>query len=251
MFMRLLQVHAKSDSISSLPILYTNSIIPELRKARGCLYGGLIQSVRHPEECISMTLWESPEHAESYEQSGLFQKLLKQAENHLSESLEWRVQLSKDMTLDYSPVQDEPVVRSFRVTAASSPETRALDSQRLYVRILSIKLLPGKLEEFARLYNEQIIPALRNVQGCRYAFLTEGIEERNEVFSVTIWDRKEDADQYEATGIFDNLKRKVSHTFSELYQWKLAADRGSHSLIATSEDMVAQGYNVVSGRSYQ
>ena len=83
MFMRLLQVRAKSDALSSLPLLYNDTIVPELRKTPGCLYGGLIQSVRDPDECISMTLWDTPENAESYEQSGMFQRLMKQAEEHL------------------------------------------------------------------------------------------------------------------------------------------------------------------------
>jgi quinol monooxygenase YgiN len=250
MYMRLLQVHAKSDSLSSLPVLYSDKIIPELRKAPGCIYGGLIQSVRHPDECISMTLWDTPEHAESYEQSGMFQRLLQQAETYFSDSLEWRVQLSKDMTLDYSPIHDEPVVKSYAIKAASDGTVRQLDTGTMYVRILSIKLLPGKLEEFARLYNEHIIPTLRSVQGCRYAFLTEGIEERNEVISVTIWDGKEDAEHYEIKGIFDTLKRKVQHTFSELYQWKMAADKTSQRRIATSDDLAVQGYDVVAGQSF-
>jgi len=250
MFMRLLQVRAKYDSRSSLPVLYNNNIIPELRKAPGCLYGGLIQSVRNPDECISMTLWETPEHAEAYEQSGLFQRLLKKAESHFSDSLEWRVQLSRDLNLDYSPIHEEPVVKSYNISAASHDALRRLETERMYVRILSIKLLPGKLEEFASLYNELIIPTLRSVHGCRYAFLTEGVEERNEVFSVTIWDRKEDADQYELRGIFDTLKRKVQHTFSHLYQWKLAADKSTQRRIATSDDMVARSYDIVAGQSF-
>jgi len=251
MFMRLLQVHTKSDSLPVLPMLYNDNILPELRKAPGCLYGGLIQNIRNPEECISMTLWDTPEHAESYEQSGMFQRLLTQAETYFSDSQEWRVQLSKDVTLEYSPIQEEPLVKSYTIAAASRDTVGTLDHGRMYIRILSIKLLPGKLEEFARLYNELIIPALRSVSGCRYAFLTEGIEERNEVFSVTIWDKKEDADLYETKGIFDTLKKKVQHTFSELYQWKLAADKSSQKRIATSDDMIARGYEVVAGRGFR
>jgi heme-degrading monooxygenase HmoA len=251
MFMRMVQVHAKSDSLASLPTLYSNTIIPELRKAPGCVYGGLIQGVRHPEESISMTLWDTPEHADSYEQSGAFQKLLRQAETHFSDSLEWRVQLSKDLSLDYSPIKNEPVVKSYRVTATSSQRLpQPPDSAPMYVRILSITLLPGKLEEFGRLYNERIIPTLRSVQGCRYAFLTEGIEERSEVISVTIWDRKEDADLYESGGIFKHLQKEVQHTFTELYQWKLAADKSSQQTIVTSDDLTARGYNVVAGKSF-
>ena len=248
MFMRLLQVHVKSSTISHLPTLYNETIAPELRRTPGCLYGGLIQNVHQPEECISMTLWETPEHAESYEQGGMFQKLLNQAESHFSESLEWRIQLSKDLTLDYSPIQDEPVVKSYKVVTGSAPmKALGQNSDRLYIRILSIKLRPGKLEEFARLYNEQIIPALRYVHGCQYAFLTEGIEERNEVLSVTIWDRKENADAYEALGTFDIvICRNVFSYFSQREREKLAEnlynimEPGGTMLISTKETL----YNV-------
>ncbi len=251
MFMRLVQVYAKFDSLSFLPTLYSTNIVPQLRRTPGCLFGGLIQSTERPEECISMTLWDTPEHAESYEQSGVFQKLLQEAEAHLSDSLEWRIQLSKDLRLDYAPMKDEPVVRSYRLGAVSNGLPIPRNSERLYIRILSIKLMPGKLEEFAQLYNEEIIPTLKSVAGCRYAFLTEGIEERNEVLSVTIWDRKEDAEAYEARGIFESLQKKVRHTFSELYQWKLAAEKSSPHHVATSEDMRRQGYEVVAAQNFR
>ena len=251
MFMRLLQVRIKPDSVASLPALYNAKVLPELQKSGGCLYGSLIRSVRHPEECISMTLWDTREHSEAYEQSGIFQKLLQQAESHFSDSLEWRVQLSKDLTLEYSPLQDEPVVNSYRVVSASTDgSVQTLGTDRMYVRILSITLHPGRLEEFAHLYNEQILTTLRSVQGCRYAFLTEGIEERNEVLSVTIWNSKQDADRYELTGIFDQLKMKVQHTFSELYQWRLVADGGLDKRMATSDDLALVEYNVVAGKSF-
>jgi heme-degrading monooxygenase HmoA len=91
---------------------------------------------------------------------------------------------------------------------------------------------------------------LRNVQGCRYAFLTEGVEERNEVISLTIWDSKEAADIYEASGLFKKLTRKVQHTFSELYQWKMAAERRSSVQVTTTEDLNVKGYHVVSGKTF-
>ena len=251
MFMRLLQVYIKSNSLSDLPFLYTNFIIPEVRNAPGCLYGELIQSDRDPEESISMTLWDTQEHADSYAQSGVFQKLLKEAESYFSDVLEWRVQLSKDLDLESAPMQDEPVIQSRRTRLSESQDgIRHLNGERLYVRILSIRILPGKLEEFAGLYNELIVPRLRSVHGCRYAFLTEGIEERNEVISVTIWDKKEDADQYESDGIFDALKRRVQHTYSELYQWKLTADKPLEQTVDAGEEMSTANYRVIAGQSF-
>jgi len=252
MFMRLVQVKIKSDMADQLPLLYSREIIPALQKTPGCLYASLIKSTQNEDEAISMTLWDSLEHAEAYEQGGLFQKLLNEVTPLLSDSSEWRIQLSKDFTWEYVPSHEEPVVKSYRVTTSfPHPPSTAESTSPLYVRILSVRLKTGRLEEFAALYNSEILPMLHKVHGCRYAFLTEGVEERNEVISVTIWDRKEAADVYEESGLFRKLTRKVQHTFSELYQWKLSVEKRSPVHVTSTEDLNIGGYNVVSGRALQ
>ncbi len=252
MFMRLVQVKVRPEMADRLPILYSDKIIPTLQQTPGCLYASLIKSDEHPEESISMTLWETPESAEAYEQGGLFQRLMNEVTPLLSDSSEWKIQLSKDFNWEYVPTREEPVVKSFKITTATSsyPPTSGTDAP-WYVRILSVRLKPGKTEKFAGLYNAEILPVLRKVEGCRYAFLTEGVEERNEVISVTIWDRKEAADVYEASGLFRKLTRKVQHTFSELYQWKLSVEKRSAVQVTSTEDLTVSGYNVVTGKRFQ
>ena len=121
----------------------------------------------------------------------------------------------------------------------------------MYLRILSIKVKPGKMEEFRKLYIEEIIPTLHDVKGCRYAFLTENSEEENEAISVTIWNSKRDADEYESNMIFDTLRMKVEHTFADLYQWKAALEMEYSGRVVTSEDPRVKTYNVVTGRSFR
>jgi quinol monooxygenase YgiN len=251
MFMRMVQVKVKPESASQLPLMYSEKIVPALQATPGCLYASLIKSVSRPDEAISMTLWDTTEHAEAYEKGGLFQRLLNEVNPYLSDASEWRVQLSKDFTLEYAPVQEEPVVKSYRIATPSAGRSMLADNaSALYVRIVSINLKPGSMEEFGRLYNTEILPVLHKVEGCLYAFLTEGIQERNEVISVTIWDSKTAADVYEATGLFNKLTRKVQHTFSELYQWKLAAERHSDVQVSSTEDLSVSGYDVVSGKIF-
>ena len=198
-----------------------------------------------------MTLWETAHDADAYEQSGAFQRLITEAHPYFSDSSEWKIQLSKDLTLEYTPVSQEPVVRSYTETTPSTDRPSLAEEGRLYIRILSVKVQSGKTEEFAKIYQSEILPVLRNVQGCRYAFLTEGVEERNEVISLTIWDSKEAADVYESSGLFRKLTRKVQHTFSELFQWKMAAERRSNVQVTTTEDLSVKGYHVVSGKTFQ
>jgi heme-degrading monooxygenase HmoA len=252
MFMRLVQVKVRSEMAGQLPLLYAKTIIPALQQTPGCLYASLIKSTHHPDESISMTLWDSLDHAEAYAQNGLFQKLMNEAALLFSDSSEWKIQLARDFTWEYVPSHEEPVVKSYRVTTSFPDPPSSVDMQGpMYVRILSVRVKSGKLEEFAALYNAEILPVLHNVAGCRYAFLTEGVEERDEILSVTIWDRKEAADVYENSGLFRKLTRKVQHTFSELYQWKLSVEKNSTAQISAIEDLNVNGYNVVSGRLFQ
>ena len=251
MFMRLVEVKVKPESSENLAALYAQRIVPVLQQTPGCIYASLIRSTANPDESISLTLWETSRDADVYEQSGTFQRLIAEAQPYFSDSTEWKIQLSKDLTLEYTPVSEEPVVRSFTETTPSANRPLLADTGRLFIRILSVKLQPGKTEEFARIYQTEILPVLRSVQGCRYAFLTEGVEERNEVISLTIWDSKDAADIYESSGLFRKLTRKVRHTFSELYQWKMAAERRSNVQVTTTEDLDVKGYHVVSGKTFR
>ncbi|MFQ5750812.1 MAG: antibiotic biosynthesis monooxygenase family protein, partial [bacterium] len=201
---------------------------------------------------ISMTLWDQQKHADAYEQSGLFQELLAQAKPFLTDSSDWKIQLSEDFTLEYEPDEVEPIVKSFKVVEQKNSNICAKeDGQVMYLRIVSAKIHHGKLEEFKQLYRDEILPALRNVQGCRYAYLTESTKEAHEVFSVTIWDTKENAENYEKSGLFDKLTEKVKHTFSELFQWKMALEKESGKKLVTSDDLKVDYYQIVTGKQFQ
>jgi heme-degrading monooxygenase HmoA len=94
------------------------------------------------------------------------------------------------------------------------------------------------------------LPALRQVKGCRYAYLTENAKEKNRIISLTIWDSKQDAEAYEQSGLFESLKTKIEHTFAEIYQWKMQLEKDSGGQVVTSEEMTVGGYKVVAGKSF-
>ncbi len=251
MYMRLLQIKIKPEKLPALRQFYETTVIPALQNLTGCRHASLIHSAHREDECISLTLWDSQENAEAYAQSGLFQRLLQATQPFFADSSEWKIQLSEELKLEYLPVPEEPVVQSYDVDAAT--DAQALPQAQtafMYLRIVSAKIKPGKLEEFRRLYADEIMPALRDVPGCRYAFLTESLEAQSEVISVTIWDSRQDAENYEQSGLFDQLTQKVKHTFSELYQWKMALEPAHRGQVATSEDLTVRHYSVVTGKSF-
>ena len=250
MHMRLVQFGVTEESLTPLRELYAQRIIPALQDVAGCRYAGLMQSVHHPDQCISLTLWDDYADAEAYENKGMFRQLMDEARPYMSGSTEYTVQLSENLTLEYVPVPNEPIIRAFPVAQRSDNPGSAHDqSNAMSMRIVSLKILPGKLDEFKRLYAEKTIPALRNVKGCRHVYLLENGEQSHEVLSVTRWDSKEDAAAYEKSGLYEQLLETQKHTLSGLYQWKRSLGREQASHSATSDDVLIEHYTLLTGRN--
>jgi len=249
MFMRLVQVRVKTGALEKLQQLYNERVIPALRQVKGCFYAGFMQNSHVPDECISMTLWESQEDAVAYEKSGVFENLLNETRPYLSESSDWKIQLSQDLTLEYVPVPEEPEVKMYSVTAQSNVPAFPTGSSPLWLRTVALKIRPGRLEEFRRLYKERIMPELHKVKGCRYVYLTESAQKQNEVISVTVWDSKHDAENYEHSGLYERLVDSIKHTLSELFQWKMELEKEKGKQAATSEDLTVEHYDVIVGKT--
>ena len=251
MFMRFLQLKLNEVYVSEFIKFYEAEVLTELRKTAGCLFAGLIKSKPEENEFISLTFWQTQKQAENYETSGAFKNLFEKAKIYLSESVEWKIQLSQNMELEIGAKEDEPVIKKFVVQAQNETgDEFKIDSPNLFLRILSLIIRDDKADEFKELYSEIIIPALKNTKGCRYIFLTESVSESHEYISVTIWDSKEDADEYESGGRFDELTEKVKHTFSEIFLWKMSLEKKYGSKLKTSDDFKVEHYDMVTGKSF-
>jgi heme-degrading monooxygenase HmoA len=252
MFLRFVHAKVKLKAQPVIQQLYDARILSRLQGVSGCLYGGLIMSEAQPDEVISMTMWDSQANAEEYVNSGLFKELVKEAEPYLEDSSEWKIELSKELQLEFHPVPAEPVVKSYNLTAKTGPDVPApAAAPRMYLRIVSTKVQPEKADELKRIYEQEIIPELQSTKGCRHAYLTEGIEERNEAISVTVWNSREDADVYERSGKFEDLIGKVKHTFSDMFQWKMALESEFKGKVITSDDYSVENYSVVTGKRFR
>lgn len=252
MYLRLVQFKAKVEEVSNLQTLYSGTIIPTLQGTPGCLYACLMQSSADPQDVVSMTLWETQVDAEAYMQGGLFDHLMKQVRPLLAETTEWRVGLSRESKLEYEAVPQEPAISMYPVTLdLPTKQMDGTQARSMYLRLVSVKLKAEKRDEFHRLYITRVIPALQETKGCRHAYLVMPSKGGHEVISVTIWDSKEDADQYERTGVFAGLVNSVKHTFTDLFQWKMELDRNHQQSSSTTEDLKVDGYSVVSGKSFE
>jgi heme-degrading monooxygenase HmoA len=250
MFMRLVQLNVEAQHKSEFNSVYQKEVIDRLHKTSGCRFVGLIESGTEESEFISLTLWDTQEQAEDYENSGVYSELLGKVKPYLQGSSEWKIQLSENLELEYKPVAEEPVIKKYSVQAQADKIAGNNIDSRLYVRIVSLSIQDGKEDEFKKIYTAEIIPALLSTQGCKYAYLTQSIQDLSGFISVTIWDSKEDAENYESSGKFKELVDKASYTFSQFYRWKMALERDYDANIKTSEDMKVESYNLVTGKNF-
>lgn len=250
MYMRFVQANYQPENLLLIQQKFDDIIIPTLQETPGCLCVCLVANETH-KEAISITLWDSQENAEEYEKSGLYNKLLGEIVPFLDDSSVWKIQLSENFELEYKPVTVDPVVKSeFTSLAQLDGQIPNHKDQKMYLRILSLVIQPEKMEEFQQIYSQEILPVLQTTKGCRYAFLTESIEKKNEAVSVTIWDSQQDAERYEQSGVFAKMVDKSKHTLSAMYQWKMALEKKRSKPVVTSDDLKAEIYSVVTGKSF-
>jgi quinol monooxygenase YgiN len=249
MFMRFVQLKLDPERIPEFHKVYDERVIPAFHATPGCLYASLIQSIDQPGECISMTLWDKQQSAEAYEHGGMYARLMEGVTAFLADTSEWKVHLSKDLTLEYEQVTEEPVIQAYQVAVQDSSKSIPTENA-LFVRIVVPQIREGKEVEFQQLYNENVLPVLRTIKGCRYVYLTKSASEPNKLLSVTIWETKLDADTYEQSGIFQQLTDKLRHTLSDVYQWKMQLQNNTQSEGVSSDNLAVEGYTVVTGKNF-
>jgi heme-degrading monooxygenase HmoA len=221
MYLRLVRLRVHEGQAAAYARFYQERVIPALAATEGCLYAALLSPWRS-EAHQSLTLWSSPEHATAYERSGLYDELLAEGGPMLADRAEWRVRLARDPqeTMPPDPPR-EPVSEGYSV---ATPEAAAAlgegDAGSGFVRIVVVRVTPESLADFVALYRDEVIPALERVNGCRGAFLAEGVHHPSEVLSITLWDREEDAVRYEMSREFERLAGRLAGTFTPVYGWQ-------------------------------
>jgi len=247
MFMRFVELNIRPDQALAFERFYNHRTATALTDVDGCLFARLIHSVSKDSDFVSFTLWSSQEAAELFQFGGYYQTLVDELDPFIEDSSEWKIRLTDDMTLDYSPVKQEPVVQGMPIAAGTDEEEAASQiGSHTYVRILSAKLEPGNFEEFRKRYEEQITPGLLAIPGCYAAYMI-GSEEEKDFVSVTIWESREHAEAFQNSGEFKELFAIVRPLLSSLYQWTMSLDPSKQQRTKTSDDVLVRGYHAVSG----
>ena len=227
MFMRLVRLTIKVPAQATLRELFEERIIPQVRKIKGCRWIILLQNQKQTEEVVSVTLWQTKKDAENYDSSEIFAGILEEIrERDIIDSTEWKIQLSEDQQLEYVPVKQDPEVSHFTVFERKDvKEIHAGGESRikatLYTRIVTQKIETGQTDNFRKIYSEEILPALEATPGCLSVFLLGNIHDKREIVSLTVWESRKVAVDYEKSGLFIELVNRVKSTYPQLMQWKL------------------------------
>jgi heme-degrading monooxygenase HmoA len=104
----------------------------------------------------------------------------------------------------------------------------------MFMRLVNLKVKEGRLNDFARFYEERTIPALRETKGCLYASLLKPTDDDVECVSMTMWRSKKDVEAYEMSGLYDELLDEMDDMMAEVVEWKVHSSgdikRESHLL---------------------
>jgi heme-degrading monooxygenase HmoA len=119
-----------------------------------------------------------------------------------------------------------------------------------FIRIVSHQVNSGMKKEFADIYNRHILPALRQVRGCQQAYLIENNSDADKLLSMTVWESREAALEYEHTGVFNSLIDRLKPTLSGVYQWKMQLQQETGAQVVSTADIAVDGYTVVTSKSF-
>lgn len=252
MHLRMVEALVKAHREPQLRELYADVILPALDNTPGCVLAGLLHRHEQPRSFLSLTLWQSEEAAEDYVRSGKYSENIAVVEDLFEEGSEWKIQLSKDNTVEFAPVKKEPTLRAYPVAGDGEPLPTEAPTGAAVLRLLSLKVRRGKRTEFKEMYNGHVLPALRAEQGCFYAFLIDDADKEGEMVSVSLWDSMASIHRYEQDGSYAALLEKLRPTLGELYQWKMALQHRSPTATAvTSQDIDVSTFTLLTVKRFR
>lgn len=242
MYLRFVKVDTQGADLRSVQEFYQQKVLPLLQQQGSCRFASLLQATSRAEECISMTLWDTPEEADRYEQGDAYRSLVEEGAQIVSGTAEWHVRLSEGESLAAQRSRPQTIGDAFTVEAGDEDLADTDLPSRLYLRIVSVRVKSEKWDELIDLYNTAVLPKLRSTQGCHAAFLVEAMHDPDQALSVSIWDREEDAIRYEMSGTFENLTRRLRDTLEGATEWK-----ASFGPVGSTTGPPVKGYKQIVG----
>ncbi len=75
----------------------------------------------------------------------------------------------------------------------------------MFIRMTFVRFKPGTMPDVQALYNDVVIPKMKEQPGLRFVHFLEQADDRDAGISIAAWDTSQDAERYERTGIYPQL----------------------------------------------
>ena len=85
----------------------------------------------------------------------------------------------------------------------------------MFVRLTYLSFLPGKFDEAKKIYNDELVPVVKRQTGNIDCRMLEPVDMADDYISMTVWDNKEDADAYQASGVYRQLVDRIQSLYSK------------------------------------
>lgn len=79
----------------------------------------------------------------------------------------------------------------------------------MYLRLTSFKIVPEKIKEAKLVFKNEVMPVVRQQKGNINILLLEPADLSDDYISMTQWETKADADNYQSSGIYQQLVRTL------------------------------------------
>jgi heme-degrading monooxygenase HmoA len=185
--------------------LYREQIVPRTEESRGLKRRQLLQSMADPDEALSLTLWDSRENLQAYEQG------------------EARASLLPEL----APVWvDERWPKTFDVRAEvppegerwwASPRTNAVAARFALGTVAS-----NHWDEYEAFFRDSIAPTVGQLEGLIARQLFRNVEDRDEGVSISLWDSARAIMAYEESEVLRTLRPGITELWTSPDDWQKA-----------------------------
>lgn len=114
----------------------------------------------------------------------------------------------------------------------------------MYMRFVNLKVREGKMRDLATFFEERIIPALEATPGCLYASLLQPSRDDDECVSMTMWRSRQAAEDYEKSGLYDQLLDDSDEFLAEVAEWKVRLSGDPKKEVPQLQDPDVQAFPV-------
>lgn len=185
MFLRMVTHDVRPEESDRFAAAYTGGVLPTLARTNGCVFAALLQDVDDTTQGLSLTIWHSPAESRTYEESGVYAQLVDVLRPFFKASDEYTLQLSDDLSLEYTPIVVEPTVERFDRSIVETEHLSNLRSGLFAVQSVTLSVLEGETANFERFFAEQILPRFRSSKGFMDLIL---LRQEREYHLISFWD---------------------------------------------------------------